>query len=145
LSIFWSHPRWIVSALREALVGDGVDPHDIEQLLEVDNEAPGVTLVVRPGRCSIDELLEIEGATPGVWSPYAVYLGHGSPGDISAVRQRRAAVQDEGSQLIAIALADARPGEELRLRNAQTGRALQGRATAPGVVTATVAACGTAD
>jgi flagella basal body P-ring formation protein FlgA len=46
---------------------------------------------------------------------------------------------------VAIALADARPGEELRLRNAQTGRALQGRATAPGVVTATVTAFGTAD
>ncbi|MCX6460906.1 MAG: hypothetical protein NTZ03_11420 [Actinobacteria bacterium] len=107
LAIFWSHPRWIVSALREAMSGEGVDPDQIEQLLEVDNEAPGVTLVARPGRCSVDELLELESATPGLWSPYAVYLGHGSPGEISAVRQRRAAVQDEGSQLIAIALADA--------------------------------------
>ncbi|MSW42758.1 MAG: hypothetical protein F2842_11150, partial [Actinobacteria bacterium] len=37
----------------------------------------------------------------------AVRLDHGSPSDIPAVRRSRAGVQDEGSQLIAIALASA--------------------------------------
>ena len=99
----WSHPRWIVTALREALD----DPHEIEALLQIDNEAPDVTLVARPGRCAVDELLDIEGARPGRWSPYAVVLESGSPSDVPAVRQRRAAVQDEGSQLVALALANA--------------------------------------
>ena len=40
-------------------------------------------------------------------SPYARILGGGDPGAIPAVREGRAGVQDEGSQLVAIALADA--------------------------------------
>ena len=39
--------------------------------------------------------------------PYAVYLPEGAPGDIAAVARGRAHVQDEGSQLVAIGLADA--------------------------------------
>ena len=103
LSRRWSHPRWIVTALREALD----DPSEITALLEIDNQSPEVTLVARPGRCEVDELLAIDGARPGRWSPYAVVLESGSPSEVPAVRQRRAAVQDEGSQLIALALADA--------------------------------------
>lgn len=102
LAVRWSHPRWIVNALREAMP----DPSRIEELLAIDNESPGVTLVARPGRCEVDELVEF-GGEPGRWSPYAVTMRGGSPGDIPAIRQRRAAVQDEGSQLIALALAQA--------------------------------------
>ncbi len=46
-------------------------------------------------------------ATPGPWSPYAVRLDGGDPGDLAPIRDGRAAVQDEGSQLCAIALATA--------------------------------------
>jgi 16S rRNA (cytosine967-C5)-methyltransferase len=51
------------------------------------------------------ELVQASGGVPGPWSPYAVRLLSGDPGDIAAVRDGRAGVQDEGSQLVAAALA----------------------------------------
>ncbi|MEV5443567.1 transcription antitermination factor NusB [Streptomyces sp. NPDC052644] len=108
LAVVHSHPRWIVSALWDALGGGRAG---IEDLLEADNERPEVTLVARPGRATPGELLDVldEGAgQPGRWSPYAVRLPEGGePGALDAVREGRAGVQDEGSQLVAIALADA--------------------------------------
>ncbi|MER7763382.1 transcription antitermination factor NusB [Streptomyces sp. NPDC097619] len=108
LAVVHSHPRWVVSALWDALGGGRAG---IEDLLEADNERPEVTLVARPGRATADELLESVGpdsALPGRWSPYAVRLSEGGePGAVPAVREGRAGVQDEGSQLVALALANA--------------------------------------
>src|SRR5258708_24026432 len=42
LSVTYSHPRWIVTALRDALGGDR---NEIERLLAADNDRPRVTLV----------------------------------------------------------------------------------------------------
>ncbi len=99
-SVRYSHPRWIVAALRESL---GAAQDELGQLLAADNAAPGVSLAVRPGLCDVSELLAA-GATPGRWSPYGVTLPGGRPGDIAAVAEHRANVQDEGSQLVALAL-----------------------------------------
>ncbi|MEV8018544.1 transcription antitermination factor NusB [Streptomyces sp. NPDC086554] len=108
LAVVHSHPRWVVSALWDSLGGGRAG---IEDLLEADNERPEVTLVARPGRSTADELLDAvgeESALPGRWSPYAVRLSEGGePGAIEAVREGNAGVQDEGSQLVAIALANA--------------------------------------
>ncbi|KOG32274.1 RsmB/NOP family class I SAM-dependent RNA methyltransferase [Streptomyces resistomycificus] len=105
LAVVHSHPRWVVSALWDSLGGGRAG---IEQLLEADNERPAVTLVARPGRSTAEELLGEEAAEPGRWSPYAVRLAEGGePGAIEAVRDNRAGVQDEGSQLVALALANA--------------------------------------
>lgn len=108
LAVVHSHPRWVVSALWDALGGGRAG---IEDLLEADNERPEVTLVARPGRIAAGELLDSlgeESALPGRWSPYAVRLTEGGePGAIDAVRDGRAGVQDEGSQLVALALAGA--------------------------------------
>ncbi|MEC4015534.1 RsmB/NOP family class I SAM-dependent RNA methyltransferase [Streptomyces sp. H27-D2] len=108
LSIVHSHPRWIVSAMWDALGGGRAG---IEDLLDADNERPEVTLVARPGRSTVEELTEAVGADnslPGRWSPYAVRLSEGGePGALEAVRDGRAGVQDEGSQLVAVALANA--------------------------------------
>lgn len=95
-----SHPRWIVEALREALGGHATQ---IDKLLSADNVPPKVTLVARPG---LIEVTELPGA-PGSVSPYARILDAGVPGDIEAVRDGRAGVQDEGSQLVAITAAEA--------------------------------------
>jgi 16S rRNA (cytosine967-C5)-methyltransferase len=108
LAVVHSHPRWVVSALWDALGGGRAG---IEDLLEADNERPEVTLVARPGRSTTAELLDVlgeEAGLPGRWSPYAVRLPEGGePGAIDAVREGRAGVQDEGSQLVAVALANA--------------------------------------
>ena len=97
-------PGWIVAAFSEALGGD---PAEVRAALAEDR--PVTHLVARPGRISREELLEQSppGATPGPWSPYAVRLAGGNPAAIAAVRHGRAAVQDEGSQLVALALARA--------------------------------------
>lgn len=99
LSIRTSHPEWIVAALREAL-GDG---GDLDGLLAADNVPPKVTLVARPGLCAPDELP----GEPGRLSLYARILAGGDPSDIPAVSEGRAGVQDEGSQVVALRLADA--------------------------------------
>ncbi|GHE54176.1 RsmB/NOP family class I SAM-dependent RNA methyltransferase [Streptomyces griseoaurantiacus] len=105
LAVVHSHPRWIVSALWDSLGGGRAG---IEDLLEADNERPEVTLVARPGRATAEELLREPAAEPGRWSPYAVRLTEGGePGAVEAVREGRAGVQDEGSQLVALALANA--------------------------------------
>ncbi|WP_329476240.1 rRNA cytosine-C5-methyltransferase [Kribbella sp. NBC_01484] len=107
LAIAKAHPRWVIEAFAQAL-GDG---SGLERLLEADNEPPRVTLVARPGLAEVDELVAA-GATAGKWSPYAAVLqGGGDPGRIDAVATGRAGVQDEGSQLVALALAAA-PIEE---------------------------------
>jgi 16S rRNA (cytosine967-C5)-methyltransferase len=105
LAIVHSHPRWVVSALWDSLGGGRAG---IESLLAADNERPEVTLVARPGRSTTEELLREEAALAGRWSPYAVRLSEGGePGAVAAVKEGRAGVQDEGSQLVALALANA--------------------------------------
>ena len=93
-----SHPRWIVELLTAA-VGEG----EIDDLLAADNLAPRVVLVARPGRAQVDEL-------PGTrtrFSPYGVVMEGGDPASVPAVAEGRAGVQDEGSQLVALALSRA--------------------------------------
>jgi 16S rRNA (cytosine967-C5)-methyltransferase len=110
LAVEHSHPEWVVRALRAALLGhrratpETVDA-ELVALLEADNAAPRVALVARPGLASVDELLGAADAEPGAVSPLAVVLRSGDPADVAAVRQGRAAVQDEGSQLVPQALA----------------------------------------
>ena len=72
-------------------------------------------LCARPGRVDAVELADEVGGAPGAFSPYAVYLPGGAPGDLAAIRDGRAHVQDEGSQLVAAALAAAPvEGEDTR-------------------------------
>ena len=97
-SIAHSHPQWIVDELRKA-----VGPAELNDLLAADNEAPRVTLVARPGRSTREELP----GEPTPWSPYGSVLEGGDPGAVPAVAEGRAGVQDEGSQLVAMALAAA--------------------------------------
>ena len=96
------HPQWIVETFHHAL-GSW---EETERALDADNVAPGVTLVARPGRSTLDELVAA-GAKQGRWSPWAAQWPGGDPATIPAVRDGRAGVQDEGSQLVALALATA--------------------------------------
>jgi 16S rRNA (cytosine967-C5)-methyltransferase len=106
-----SHPEWVVRALRQALLGHGTataDDVDVQlaALLNADNAPPRVTLAARPGLVDAGDLLG-EGASPGPLARTAIVLDHGDPSVIPAVHEGRAAVQDEGSQLVALALAAA--------------------------------------
>ncbi len=74
-----------------------------EAALAADQDRPAVTLAAVPGLASRDELVTT-GAEAARWSPFGAYLDHGDPGAISAVAERRAAVQDEASQLAVLAL-----------------------------------------
>lgn len=108
LAVRHAHPEWIVRAWSEALDEDpGAAGPELASALAADNERPGVHLAARPGRIGRDELAERVGGTPGRWSPYAVYLPGGAPGDLPAVRTGLAGVQDEGSQMVALAVAEA--------------------------------------
>jgi 16S rRNA (cytosine967-C5)-methyltransferase len=101
LSVLHNHPQWIIRSFAEALGGDLADT---ARLLIEDNQPAAVHLCARPGRADAVELADEVGGTPGAFSPYAVYLSGGSPSDLAAIRDGRAHVQDEGSQLVAAAL-----------------------------------------
>ena len=110
LAVEHSHPLWIARALREALAGRGVPADrlddELAELMAADNTAALVTLVARPGLATRDELV-LAGGELSPHSPYAVVWPGGDPGQLAAVREGRAGVQDEGSQLVALALASA--------------------------------------
>ncbi len=110
LALRTAHPRWIVEAYADVLPAD-----ELEAALLANNDPAAVTLAVRPGLAEVSELIDA-GAAPGRWSPYAA-IWQGSPSELAAIRQGRAGVQDEGSQLVAAALAalPAGPGAWLDL------------------------------
>ena len=100
LGVRTCHPAWIVDAYAAVLSED-----ELEQALEANNLPPTPTLVVRPGLISVEELLE-SGGEPTPFSPWGV-IRPGDPAQVPAVRDGRAGVQDEGSQLVASVLANA--------------------------------------
>jgi tRNA and rRNA cytosine-C5-methylases len=105
LAAEYSHPVWIIRAFRRALAAEGRD-HELVSLLEADNAAAQVSLVALPGLAGIDEL---PGARAGRFSPFGAVSDGGDPAQWPAVREGRARVQDEGSQLAALALSRAVP------------------------------------
>ena len=96
-----AHPRWIAQAFADAL---GAEAGQLDALLASDDERPSVHLAARPGVLTAEELAGQVDGTIGRYSPYAVYLAGGDPGQLEAVRDGAALVQDEGSQLVARAL-----------------------------------------
>jgi 16S rRNA (cytosine967-C5)-methyltransferase len=108
LAAAYSYPRWIVTAFADALGGDLAETEDT---LRAGNARPQTTLVAIPGISDQAELTTASdgaaAAAPAPWSPYGAVLPGGDPGAIAAVAQGRAFVQDEASQLVALALAHA--------------------------------------
>ncbi|GLZ43144.1 RsmB/NOP family class I SAM-dependent RNA methyltransferase [Actinokineospora sp. NBRC 105648] len=103
LAVRTAHPRWVARAFADALGSTG---EELADALRADDERPAVHLVARPGEVSADELAAMTGGDPAPYSPYGVRLeaGAGDPGDLEPIRERMAGVQDEGSQLCAVAL-----------------------------------------
>jgi 16S rRNA (cytosine967-C5)-methyltransferase len=113
LAIRHSQPEWVVRVLKQALIASGRDPGDLTEVLAAANTQPPVTLVARPGLIAADalaaqvEALVKKPAGRGRLTTTAVTMPRGAPGDLRAIRHGQAAVQDEGSQLVAWALAQA--------------------------------------
>lgn len=100
LALRTAHPRWIVDAYAEVLP----EP-ELEAALAANNVSPDISLAVRPGLAKVSELLSA-GAQPTPYSPFGARW-RGDPAELAVVRDGRAGVQDEGSQLVTWALTSA--------------------------------------
>lgn len=105
LAVNYSHPIWIVRALEHALKLDGREA-EIEQLLQSDNIAPLVNLVALPGLSTAEDEI---GLIAGQASPIGFELDSGDPTLLRGVQSGALRVQDQGSQLAALALSKATP------------------------------------
>jgi 16S rRNA (cytosine967-C5)-methyltransferase len=104
LAIRYSHPRWIVDAISASLAEEAATGlSETEAVLAASAGRPRVALCAVPGLASQAELVA-GGAEPARWSPFGAYLESGDPAAVAAVGQGRASVQDEASQLAALAL-----------------------------------------
>jgi 16S rRNA (cytosine967-C5)-methyltransferase len=133
LAVRYSYPRWIIEAFRDAL-GEA-SAAELEDALAAGNLRPDVVLAVTPGHADGPEAdgpeadgpeadgpeadgPEADGpeadntdptrfappdTTPTRWSPFGLRLAGGDPAPLVATGQ--AVVQDEASQLAALALA----------------------------------------
>lgn len=118
LAVRGHHPVWIVNAYQDVL-----PEGEVAEALAANNVAPSPTLVVRPGLCEVRELVAL-GAEATRYSPFGA-VADGAPGHLPPVREGRAGVQDEGSQLVAWALSrvDAPEGPWLDLCAGPGGKA----------------------
>ena len=104
LGLRHAHPAWVVDLLEQAL-SDSDPPgsgSELAALLDAHNDPATPTLVMLPGLAT-----KATTETPTKYSPYGVYAESGSPGADKRVREGRARVQDEGSQLAALVLTSA--------------------------------------
>lgn len=94
--IRFSHPRWIIDAFSDSLES----PDELSDLLAADNEPAAVVLALR-NSARREELLAA-GAEPTDHSPFGLRW-HGAL-DIRGLGGPEVGVQDEGSQLVTLAL-----------------------------------------
>jgi len=106
LALRTAHPVWVIRALRRALAAEG-RADELDALLTADNQAPQVTMAALPGLAEIPP-----GHARTQYSPLGFRLGGGDPEPVVRRSRGRVRVQDEGSQLAALALTRAHPVEE---------------------------------
>lgn len=103
LSGRFAHPVWIIRAFRRALAAEG-RADELEALLDADNASPVVTFAALPGLA-----VAPAGAEPTPYSPIGFRSAGGDPASLVTGAGGRVRVQDEGSQLAALALTRAVP------------------------------------
>jgi 16S rRNA (cytosine967-C5)-methyltransferase len=112
LAVTTSHPAWIVGGIHDALAASTPQRtwDDTRAELLADNASGAVTLVARTlGRQELATRLAEQGisAHDGALSRLAVRVDAVNPASIPEVATGAAGVQDEGSQVVALLLADA--------------------------------------
>jgi 16S rRNA (cytosine967-C5)-methyltransferase len=95
LSILYSHPTWIINAYFDQLK----DWEAVEELLRTNNVPVAPHVVAWPGKSSVSEILEVGGEKLPLGT-YSV-LSNTLPNDYPAIKDKRAGIQDMGSQLVA--------------------------------------------
>ncbi|MEV8133723.1 RsmB/NOP family class I SAM-dependent RNA methyltransferase [Microbacterium aurantiacum] len=105
IGLLTSHPVWVVRAFRRALAAEG-RADELDALLAADNAAPSVTMIALPDLA--DRPADAR-ATP--LSPYGFRSEGGDPEATVTGADGRIRVQDEGSQLAALALTRALPAK----------------------------------
>lgn len=118
LAVSTSHPAWVLRALRDALRAEGRED-ELEALLTADNVPPRVNLALLEGAgITVEELALVEPDALEAVGPSVIglELAGGDPGRaISGASARTGVpdgllrVQDQGSQLAALALVRATP------------------------------------
>jgi 16S rRNA (cytosine967-C5)-methyltransferase len=103
LSIRYSHPIWVTRALRLALQSEN-SADELVEALSSDNSNPKVHLVQLP--CKHCDTSDLE---PGNASPIGFVLDSGDPSKVDGVASGSLRVQDQGSQLVTMALAECTP------------------------------------
>lgn len=101
LGLRTAHPVWVLRAFRRALAAEG-RTDELTALLEADNVSPEVTLAALPG-------LAEPGEPRRPYAPTAFASAGGDPGALIRAAGGAIRVQDEGSQLVALALTAAKP------------------------------------
>ena len=95
LSILYSHPTWIINAYFDQLK----DWDAVENLLRTNNIPVAPHVVAWPGKSSVSEILEVGGEKLPLGT-FSV-LSNTLPNDYPAIKDKRAGIQDMGSQLVA--------------------------------------------
>jgi 16S rRNA (cytosine967-C5)-methyltransferase len=95
LAIRYSHPEWIVSSYFDLLKEES----EVLNALQANNVPASPTLVSWPGRSTQSDLVTL-GGTATRYSPFGA-TSVDIPSEIDLIRERRAGIQDEGSQLVA--------------------------------------------
>lgn len=131
LEIEFAHPSWIIRALRDALGAEG-NADEINDLLAADNTPPKVNVAVLHDRDTQPLSLAESGSDTAVAlrtaknadalvresgpSPLGLLLDRGNPGSLTGAQSRTIPyvfrVQDQGSQLAALALLGSKPLSE---------------------------------
>ena len=94
LAIKHSHPEWIISSFFDLLK----DWAKVEELLVANNLPAAPDIVAWPGKANISEMIQL-GATKIDGYPSGANLP-GIPSEFAPIIERRAGVQDRGSQLV---------------------------------------------
>ncbi|MEI7930608.1 MAG: transcription antitermination factor NusB [Actinomycetes bacterium] len=95
LAILYSHPKWIISAYFDQLK----DWDAVVELLKMNNVPAAPQIVAWPGKSTVAEILETGGSKLPIGT-YSVQSDH-LPNEYPAIKDKRAGIQDMGSQLVA--------------------------------------------